>query len=76
MERTVIDMVHPSAMQQLARERETEIQEACRTPRTPGSFPKMRQRLGWSLMGLGAHLALQGRQGQAWRHSMGPERAL
>jgi hypothetical protein len=76
MKRTVIDMVHPTAMLQLAHEREAEILEASRTPRAPSSFPKVRERLGWSLIGLGTHLALKGREGQAWRRSTGPQRAL
>ncbi len=76
MERMVIDMVHPTAMLQLAHQREAEILEASRTPRAPGPFPKTRERLGWSLIGLGTHLALKGREGQAWRRSMDPQRAL
>ena len=76
MERMVIDMVHPTAMLQMAHEREAEILEACRTPRAPSSFPKTRERLGWSLIGLGTHLALKGRESQTWRRSMGPQRAL
>jgi hypothetical protein len=76
MERMVIDMAHPSAMLQMAHQREAELLEARRTPRVPSSFLKARERLGWSLIGLGTHLALKGRESQAWRRSMDPQRAL
>jgi hypothetical protein len=52
-------------MQQMAKERENEILRSLQTPRAPGSFPKVRERLGWSLIGLGVHLALTARGGQA-----------
>ena len=60
----VTDMVHPSAMQRLARERENEIQRFLQTPRAPASFPKVRERLGWSLISLGLHVAVTARRGR------------
>jgi hypothetical protein len=60
----VTDMVHPSAMQTLARERENEIQKLLEIPRAPASFPKVRERLGWSLISLGLHVALTARRGR------------
>jgi hypothetical protein len=58
-------MVYPSAMQQLARERENEIQRSLLTPRAPAPFPKVRERVGWSLISLGLHMAMTARRGQA-----------
>jgi hypothetical protein len=57
----VHDMTNPSVMQQLAREHAREILEAgqARTAAAP-VFPAVRRRLGWSLIGLGVHLALDG----------------
>jgi hypothetical protein len=60
-------MVNPSLLEQFGKERGREILEASRTPRGPGPWPKVRQRLGWSLIGLGVHLALDGHRGQALR---------
>ena len=67
MRRTVRDMVHPAAMEQLAKERQNEILRSSMTRRTPAPFPKVRERLGWSLIGLGVHLALPGQRTQALR---------
>jgi hypothetical protein len=54
-------MTNPSVLQQLAQEHQREILEASRTRRLrdPGGSG-VRQRLGWSLIGLGVHLALGG----------------
>jgi len=58
---TVRNMTNPSVMQQLAQEHERETLAASRMPRRPGFLaPKVRRRLGWSLIGLGVHLALDG----------------
>jgi len=51
-------MTNPSAMQQLAREHECEILATSRVPRAGSLAPKVRRRLGVSLIGLGVHLAL------------------
>jgi hypothetical protein len=54
-------MVNPSVLRQLGKEHEREILEASRIPRAAGSMgSRVRERLGWSLIGLGAHLALNG----------------
>jgi hypothetical protein len=59
-------MVNPTVLQKLGKEHQREILEASRTPRVPRTLrPMVRQRLGWSLIGLGARLALDGRRGQA-----------
>jgi hypothetical protein len=70
----VQDMVNPSVMQQLAKEQQGEILRASRARRAAGPvLPRARRRLGWSLIGLGAHLALDGsgwgseRRLQPWR---------
>jgi hypothetical protein len=67
-------MVNPSVMQQLAKEQQGEILRASRARRAAGPvLPRARRRLGWSLIGLGAHLALDGsgwgseRRLQPWR---------
>jgi hypothetical protein len=65
MTHMVTDMVHPSEMQKLAREREDEVQRWLQSPRAPAPFPKVRERLGWSLINLGLHVALTARRGQA-----------
>jgi hypothetical protein len=58
-------MVNPTVLQKLGKEHQREILEASRTPRAPRTLgPMVRQRLGWSLIGLGARLALDGRRGQ------------
>jgi hypothetical protein len=58
-------MVNPSVLEKLGKEHQREILEASRTPRVPRTLrPMVRQRLGWSLIGLGARLALDGRRGQ------------
>ncbi len=64
-------MINPSLLQQLGRRRQSEILEASRTPRVPvAAGPGLRQRLGWSLIGLGVHLALNGRlfDSRPWSH--------
>ncbi|HEY7946302.1 MAG TPA: hypothetical protein VID75_01430 [Acidimicrobiales bacterium] len=57
-------MTNPSAMQQLAKEHQRDILGASRVPRAGSLAPKVRQRLGWSLIGLGVHLALEGARQQ------------
>jgi hypothetical protein len=61
-------MVHPWVMEQLVKEHQQEILEASRA--RGGQSPRVlriRQRLGWSLVGLGARLALDERRGPALR---------
>jgi hypothetical protein len=61
-------MVNPTVLEKLGKERQREILEASRTPRLPRTLsPMVRQRLGWSLIGLGVRLALDGRRGQPLR---------
>ena len=60
-------MVNPSLLEQFGKEHGLEILASSRTPRGPVRWPRVRQRLGWSLIGLGAHLALDGQRGRAWR---------
>jgi hypothetical protein len=74
IEPRVQDMFNPSVMQQLAKEQQGEILQASRARRAAGPvLPRARRRLGWSLIGLGAHLALDGsgrgpeRRYQSWR---------
>jgi hypothetical protein len=70
-------MVNPSVLQQLGKEHQREILEASRIPRTADSLvPRARRRLGWSLIGLGAHLAMdgQGRGSGPWHHFPGDRR--
>ena len=69
-------MVNPSAMQQLAKQRQHELLEAGR-PRRVGEAtgPGVRQRLGWTLIGLGVHLALNGRGTGTW-HGVPARRSL
>jgi hypothetical protein len=59
-------MAHPSLLLQMAKERDREVAAASRRPRPPHPLaPKARERLGWSLIGLGMHLAFSpGRRGQ------------
>ena len=59
MPRNLHGMVNPSVMQQFAKERGAEILEASQVPRAPRSR-RVRQRVGWSLIGVGARLALSG----------------
>ncbi len=55
-------MAHPTTMQQLAKDRGREILETSARPRRLGVVHvRARERLGWSLVGLGVHLALKGR---------------
>ncbi len=64
-------MVNPSLLQQLGAQRQSEILEASRIPRVPvAAGAGLRQRLGWSLIGLGVHLALNGRalDSGPWSH--------
>jgi len=64
-------MVNPSVIQQLAKAREREIFEATRKPRVfVPQRARVRERLGWSLVGLGVHLALNSRDLGAsyWKH--------
>jgi hypothetical protein len=72
MERTVCHMVNPSAMQQLGKEHGREILQTSGAPRpraVKGS--RVRERLGWSLIGLGVRLALDGQPGRV-RSYVGP----
>jgi len=58
-------MANPTVLEQLGKEHQREILEAGRTRRVPRTLgPMVRQRLGWSLIELGARLALDGRRGQ------------
>jgi hypothetical protein len=70
-------MTNPSVMQQLAREHVREILEAghVRTAAAP-VLPAVRRRLGWSLIGIGAHLALDGSGPGARRRRLEPWRPL
>ncbi|HXQ60800.1 MAG TPA: hypothetical protein VN796_00630 [Acidimicrobiales bacterium] len=57
-------MAHPTAMQQLAKEREREVLETTGRARRPEVVHLgVRERLGWSLVGIGVHLALKGGRG-------------
>ncbi|MGD0440088.1 MAG: hypothetical protein ABSB52_05625 [Acidimicrobiales bacterium] len=51
-------MTNPSLLQQLAAQRQREIFTATRARRLGAVHPKIRARLGWSLVGLGVRLAL------------------
>jgi hypothetical protein len=54
-------MLNPSVVQQLGKEHQREILEASRMAEASRSEGLgIRERLGWSLVGLGAHLALYG----------------
>jgi hypothetical protein len=64
---TLLDMTNPSAMHQLAKQHELEILAASRAPRVGSLAPKVRQRLGRSLIGLGVHLAVAGARQQNQR---------
>ncbi len=56
-------MVNPSLLQQLGKEHQREFLEAARIPRTPDApGPRVRQRIGWSLVWLGLHLAMNPRR--------------
>jgi hypothetical protein len=71
-------MVNPSAMQQLAKEYQREILEAGRTRRraVDAAGPGVRERLGWTLIGLGVHLALDGRRHMGSWHRVPDRRPL
>jgi hypothetical protein len=66
--RIVGDMLNPSVVQQLGKERQREILEASRIEGASGSEgPGIRERLGWSLVGLGVHIAMHGHRDYALR---------
>jgi hypothetical protein len=66
-------MVNPSVLEQLGRQRGREILETYGSPRRAESFAtKARQRLGWALIALGAHVAVAGRRRSPWRSLIRP----
>jgi hypothetical protein len=54
-------MINPTQLQQLTRQRQTEVVTA-RARQAELSRQSLRERLGWSLVGLGARLALSSAQ--------------
>jgi hypothetical protein len=58
-------MTNPSVVQQLGKERGREILEASMAAGPGWLDGKVRERIGWSLIGLGVHLALDRRTPRA-----------
>jgi hypothetical protein len=65
-------MINPSEMRMLGKEHGSEILKAALTARAPDALgSRVRRRLGWSLIGLGVHLALDGGKGRGPEHRQG-----
>ena len=70
----VPNMINPTRLQQLMRQRQVEA-VAARARRLVPPRPGVRERLGWSLVGLGTRLALASSQRRAdhWQHALSEE---
>jgi hypothetical protein len=69
-------MINPTQMRQLAKQRQLEVVSA-RARRLGPPHAKARERLGWSLVGLGASLALGSShcRVEQWHRALAEERA-
>jgi hypothetical protein len=65
-------MINPALLEQLAKQRQREILKSISVRRLGSSHAKVRERLGWSLVALGARLALspQGREAVHWHRAL------
>ncbi|MGO9584019.1 MAG: hypothetical protein ACLP36_14590 [Acidimicrobiales bacterium] len=65
-------MINPALLEQLSTQRQREILKSIGVRRLGSSRAKVRERLGWSLVGLGARLALssQGREAVYWHRAL------